>query len=383
MYEIIFLIITGLSLCTIFLTNILPVIFRNSKKRKLPENFHYPRVSILKPVKTVDDEMAENIESFYKLDYPNYEVCFGVDCIDDDCGILITELKNKYPQIVTKIIPTTAIKIGNPKVDTLVKMEDHFEGDLYWITDSNVRAEKGTLTNLVSEYAENDAKMVFSTIRGIGSRTFGSLVENCYLNSFVSGNIITAWLIAKQQITVGKSMLMEKKALNDIGGLIYFRDFLAEDFIIGDTFPKKGYNVSTNFTWIENFNSTTSIKGFYGRISRWAKMRSKINPAAAFAEILLNPIPYFLIFSIAFPKFLYVLLYMSALKILFEYINFLFVNKVDRKKIINHILFIPAVITKDLVMFYAWINSFLSSSIDWRGRKMKIGKLSRITEYKN
>ena len=39
----------------------------------------FPRVSILKPLKNLVDDLAENLESYFSLDYPNYEIIFGVD----------------------------------------------------------------------------------------------------------------------------------------------------------------------------------------------------------------------------------------------------------------------------------------------------------------
>ena len=52
----------------------LPIAFRRGPKTAGSRLRKYPFVSLLKPVKNIDDGMAENLESFYRLDYPAYEV---------------------------------------------------------------------------------------------------------------------------------------------------------------------------------------------------------------------------------------------------------------------------------------------------------------------
>ena len=61
--------------------------------------------------------------------------------------------------------------------------------------------------------------------------------------------MLASWAAAWARI-VGKSMLIERAALAAFGGFAYFKGFLAEDFLLGETFAKSGFHVSTNFTWV-------------------------------------------------------------------------------------------------------------------------------------
>ncbi len=58
------------------------VAMRRRTPARAPQNT--PRVSILKPLAGIDDELDENLSSFATLDYPDYEIILGVASVDDD-----------------------------------------------------------------------------------------------------------------------------------------------------------------------------------------------------------------------------------------------------------------------------------------------------------
>jgi ceramide glucosyltransferase len=224
-YVILALIIVSLTVLLTF--SILSALHSGSGGTGAPQLSRYPKVSILKPVKFMDDGMARNIESFYNLDYPNYEIIFCFDGFNEDIHRLIVKFKEKHPGVATKIVQAGFKKPMNPKIEMLEVMVGEAAGELYWVSDSNIRVEKETLKMLVMEYLAKGSKIVFSPVRGTGSRTIGSIIENSYLNFFVSGSIISAWILVKRQIIVGKSMLVEKAALDKMGGFTNFREYLA------------------------------------------------------------------------------------------------------------------------------------------------------------
>lgn len=360
------------------------LMFSKKKKLDVPENL-LSRVSILKPVKNADSHFENNIKSFYEQDYPDFEILFGLETVNETEVEIINRVAKLYPQIKTTIVYTGTDKELNPKVDNLVKMERFATGTHYWIADANVIVEPDTLKSLMGEYVVNDSKMIFSPILGSGSRSFGSLAENMHLSFTVSGLIISAWALAQRQITVGKSMLMEKKTLeNHFGGFSYFLKYLAEDYMIGKKYEKRGIRVSTNYTWVTNVNSDSSIKNFFDRISRWAVMRYNIDKKWYFVEILfLNPF----VISILAVLSGNPILVMSGLTVIFfkffsELACFIMNNRNDRS-LKNLLMFIPAFITKEVIVAVSYLIPFFSKKVLWRGRKIKVGKNSIINYQDN
>ena len=63
-----------------------------------PDTSFTPPVSILKPIRGLDPDAAENLASFCRLDYPEYEIVFCVD--PDDAAVLsvLAKLTADFPR---------------------------------------------------------------------------------------------------------------------------------------------------------------------------------------------------------------------------------------------------------------------------------------------
>ena len=373
--QILILVLLTLSGVLLFLFAFFTAAFRPGRKTPMAATGPYPFVSLLKPIKNIDDDMSANLESFYTLDYPAYEILFAVDSLSDPSVSILKDLQARYPKIRTKILETGHASLENPKVHKLARLESLSRGELFWTTDSNVRVAPDTLRRLVDEYLAHNAKIVFSPIRGSSSRSLGSLMENMSLNFFTSGGILAAWFLFRMPVIVGKSVLIERAALETFGGFRYFKDHLAEDFLFGESFKTCGFRVSTNCTWVTQISRTATPKSVFKRLSRWAKLRYKLRPSVYFGEILLNPIVIAAAGWAALGRRGWVIFAVTAaVKVLLEYANFLFVGPEDVRRLRNHLLFPAAVLAKDLIFFAVYLTSFFSREVDWRGGRIALGR---------
>lgn len=370
----------ALSFAVLGLYSVFTILFHRGKKVPRRTFGEYPLVSILKPLRNFDDDMERNFESYFRLDYPNYEILFAVDSPEDPCAQIVSRLRLQYPQVPVQIVVTGHSLTHNPKIDKLAQLEPLSKGKLFWVTDSNIRVESETLDTLVQTHLREGAKIVFSPIRGTSSRSLGSFMENAGLNFFTSGSIIAAWALFRQPIIVGKSILIERDSLSRFGGFAYFKNYLAEDFLLGDAFIKSGFSVASDYTWVTNINQTTSLRGFFERMSRWAKLRFHLKKGIYLLEVLLNPV---VIAAASLPwtgRWGWKLLAAAAgFKILLEYANFLVLNQEDRKKIWAHLIFPAAVIGKDLILLAVYLTPLFSRTVRWRKGKIGIGKKTLIT----
>jgi ceramide glucosyltransferase len=379
MIKIVFLSLLALSLVAYAAFFAFTARFRPRKKGWIDLGASFPLVSILKPMKNLVDDTAENLESYFTLDYPNYEIIFGLDRMDDPSLPLIRSLQARFPEIPVTIITTGHSDEENPKIFKLARMETAAAGELFWVTDANTRVAADTLNRLVRESRRRCAHVVFSPIRGTGSRSLPSLMENMSLNLFTSGNIILAWKLFRQQIIVGKSMLIEKAALAHFGGFSYFSEFLAEDFVIGEAFEKGGFTLSCDCTWIDNVNRSTTVGSFFRRMARWAKLRLRLKPVFYVMEIFLNPVALALALPIFVPAWGFAALAaVWAGKIAVEYASYLVLAHGDNEPRSILLLLPAAVILKDLILLAVYFVPFFSRTVVWQGGDVTIGRRTRI-----
>lgn len=338
-----------------------------------------PLVSILLPIRHIDDDMKANLEALFLLNYPRYELLVAADEESDPCVAVLHELQRRYPTVPTRVIAAGYCNSVNPKVFKLSRLEEISSGTLFWVVDSNVRVEADTLDRLVAGMQEKNAHVLFCPIRATGSRTIGSIVENANINFFLSGNVVSAWKLFRQHITVGKSLLIERRALERFGGFRYFLDYLAEDFMLGESFRLSRFAVATNYTWVTAVSRSTTLRSFRQRAARWALLRFRLKPHVYVLEIVLNPI----VLCLPAPLWLggwggRLLLGVTLAKIVLEFLNFLFINTADRGNIRTALLFPFCVILKDLLLFEIYLTPFFRRSVTWREGRISVGRKTLI-----
>jgi ceramide glucosyltransferase len=370
MFEIVLALIVAAGLIHLVTAHF---IFRLNMRTKITPQTKRPFVTLLKPLKGLDDNLENNLRTFFELDYPEFEILFGIQSRVDEAIPIVKKLQKEYPGISSKLVVSN-YQIGlNPKVNNLANMFPEAGGELILINDSNTLVKKDFLTNLVNEY-ESDEKIetVTATIRGIGAMNKISVWENLQLNNFIAPNIFLSSDLADIQIVVGKAILMSRKALLEIGGFYALRNYLAEDFIIGKKVKDLGYKVKNSTTIVDNFNANISFKKFFNRHTRWAKMRKNIDFPHYIMESIANPIVNSFILAILLQNTLGLVQFLSVVSIKI-FVDFLSSRVI--KADIKWYQFIH-VIPKDFAIFFVWMIPFISNKVKWRDNLIKIRKMS-------
>ena len=80
---------------TTTLAGLIAVLWVTRRPRKLPD--HTPPVTICKPLKGVDEGLEENLRSFFRLDYPTFQLLFCVAEADDPAIAVVNRLLAEFP----------------------------------------------------------------------------------------------------------------------------------------------------------------------------------------------------------------------------------------------------------------------------------------------
>lgn len=69
----------------------------------MKEDSSLPGVSIIKPIVGKDNNLYENIESFFTTQYHKYELLFCFNSSDDEAVEVVKCLMKKYPKVDAKL----------------------------------------------------------------------------------------------------------------------------------------------------------------------------------------------------------------------------------------------------------------------------------------
>jgi ceramide glucosyltransferase len=332
--------------------------------RRRPTNSS-PPVTIFKPLKGLDEELEENLRSFFRLDYPRYQLLFCVAEPGDSAIEVVRKLQQEFPaQDAELIIGCPAFGL-NPKVESLAAMDRKRRYDVILISDSNVRVRPAYLRETVCYLADPGVGLVSNIFTGVGESNASAAMENLHLNGFIAGGVAAAAVCKVTPV----------RALEAIGGFAAVRNVLAEDQVIGMRLRQAGYSLRLSHHVIENVNCQRSFGWFLNRHSRWYKIRRQLALKTYLIEPLANLATVGLVWAfsgdtgIAWGG----LLVLVGLGMMRDAVQTRFLRG-SRPKV-RHLLFSPV---KDILLLPVWFDAILDRRVQWRGHRFFIGRLTRL-----
>lgn len=334
-----------------------------------------PPLTVLKPVKGLDEGFADNLRSFMLQDYPNFEILVGAESASDPALAVARALAAAHPEVRMRVIVCPDDGGLNPKVSILRALSPHVRTDLVLISDSNVRVTPGYLASTAAELADPAVGLVTNLIAGGGELSKGAILEGLHLSTYVARALSFAGVYFHRACVVGKSMLFRLSDFQRLGGWSRVRDVLAEDYLIGHLFESAGFRVAVSPHMVENYNCRWPVSRFVSRHLRWGQMRRRISITAYLLEPLLNPIALLTLAVIVAlaaghdPKpFLLIAFAGTTVRLLADW-RLLRRMRSAGPGLGDVLLCVP----KDLLAFGMWVVAWFRRSIDWRGRRFLIG----------
>jgi len=342
-----------------------------------PPRPHAPApVSILKPLRGVDDELWENLESFAALDHPDYEVLLGLRDAADPAHALAGEAAARWPAVF-RVVLQRGVAGVNPKVAQLVTLAAEARHSVLVVSDSNVRVDPAYLSEVAAWLEDPDVGLVTHLIAGVGERRAGSLLENLHFAGSIAPGIAAAKRLLGRDVVMGKSMALRREDLAALGGFESVKDVLAEDYVLGLMVPSRlGKRVALARRPVRNVTRDKPVAGFVARCRRWSVLQRKLVGTWLYAsQALLNPIFLSALALVLAPERISLAAFLSAsaAKALLDGASGRALRPGGFSPL--QLLATPA---KDLILGAAWAAGFLEDTVDWRGTRLRVLAGTRI-----
>jgi ceramide glucosyltransferase len=269
--------------------------FRRDARRSLaslPDDAHLPPVSVLKPVHGLEARLKENIESFFRQDYPRYEVLFAADEADDPALAVVREVCARYPQIPSRILVTGRPPWPNPPAYSFHCMTEVAAHEILVTSDSDVEVSPRYLREVVPPLLDPKVGMVTCLYRGKNAGGFWSGLDAVGMSVEMTAGVLVANLLEGMKFGLGPTIAVRRDSVASIGGYRVLGEYFSNDFVIGNFIEKAGYQVVLSGHVIDHVVPPMSFRRMWERQVRWAKGTAYSRPKGHLGTGLIFAMPY-------------------------------------------------------------------------------------------
>ena len=361
-------------------------------------------VSILRPLRGLDTNMYENLETSFTQNYPTskFEIIFAVADAHDPCLTVVRELIEKYPHVDARISLGEEVVGVNPKINNLMEAYRTAKYDILWIIDSNVSVVPDTLSRSVASFSTptfSGARVglvhhVPYAIASEADSTIGTQLERAFLNTNHAKMYTALNALAIDSCVMGKSNLFRRSDVekinasgvplhkqvpqpSEVRGLAAVAKFAAEDSMIGTAiWHELGLAHVLSVDVAANALGPMSLRAYTARRARWIRVRKGTVVAATLLEPFTESIFAGTLAAIS-------LRYLTAgavgvwAGLLLNWLIFLCIDLDVRRLLTGKPFgswgeafgFIGAWVARELLALPIWAWAISGSDIDWRGER--------------
>ena len=321
--------------------------------------------------------MGKNLETFFRQDYPVFEILFAVRDESDPSVALVQKLMKRFANIPCTLIVTGEPPYPNAKVFSLEKMAKVASHGLLVITDSDVSVASNYLKTIASSFESKEVGLVTNLYRGVGGQDLWSKLEALGMSTEFMAGVIVAEFLEGMKFSLGPSMAISTTCLRAIGGFGSLADYLADDFILGEKVFLQGFRVVLSAHVINHHAYATGFQNSFKHRLRWNRSSRFSRPAGYFGQGFTYGLPWATTSSFSSPR-------RSGVPLCFSvqpYCEDGWPTRMGKQllgdsSVIRRLWLVPL---QDVLSFATWVGGFFGTEVVWRGERYRIQRGGRFT----
>lgn len=257
--------------CSVAYSAVVLVAARLARRHRNDLQSGFPPVSILKPIKGLDPELAENLRSFCRQDYPEYEVLFGVADPADPAVPAIRQVLAELPQTTARLVLCLERLGPSGKVSNLHQMAGLARHDILVVSDSDTRVGPDYLRRVTAPFDNPQVGVVTALYRGIAPEGCAALLERLMIHTTFVPGILAGYLLEGITFAFGATLAVRRKVLDEMGGFAALTHMLNEDYQIAQRARAAGHTVAFADLVVDCVLGRMTFREFFARQVRWSR----------------------------------------------------------------------------------------------------------------
>ena len=225
---------------------------RRYLRQTTPRPDSAPPISVLTPLHGAEVGLEKNLRSSFAQRYPRFELLFAFRRGDDPASPIVHKLMAEFPHVPTRILITGEPPYPNAKVFSLHSMQAAAQFELLVMKDSDVRTGPDMLEVIAGEFHDARVGMVTCPYLAVAECGFWWKLDALGMNTQFLGGVLVARMLEGMKFALGPAIAVRKSVLAEMGGIETLSDYLAEDFVIGQTADRLGHRVVLSSYRIEH-----------------------------------------------------------------------------------------------------------------------------------
>lgn len=332
------------------------------------------RVSILKPLCGIDADLAANLRSFCRQDYPAFQIIFGVREIDDPAIPVVRQIIQEFPAADLTLVIDGQRGGRNLKVANLRNMLPAARHPILVLADSDMRVDPHYLAAVSAPLADPAVGLVTCLYRGVAAGGIWSRLACLHVNHGFLPQAAVAEAIGGAAGCFGASIALRRDTLERIGGFAAIADALADDYALGAAVRRTGGRIVVSSYLVDNIIAEPGFLALFRHELRWARTIRLVAPWGYLGSVVTQPVALAALavalwaLPVAAPVLLAVALLCRCAS----------VRAVDRALGLppSALHLLPV---RDLLSFAVFVASFFVRRVAWRDRVFRVGPRGDLT----
>ncbi len=326
----------------------------------------YPPVSLLKPLCGVEPLTELALESFFLVEYPDFQVVFGVHNAADPVLEIVERLRARYPARDVAVVIDATLHGSNRKISNLINMLPAAKHEMLVMSDADIHVPPYFLDRVVAALLVPGVGLVTTLYTALpGTPALATVMGANQINyNFLPGALLARKL--GREDCLGVTMALTKPVLAQAGGLQAVANHLADDQVLGRLVRAQGYALTLAQVIPATTVPEANFEALLRHELRWARTIRALVPIPYAASALQISLFWALLVVVAAHG-------AAAAWVLFFgvlLVRYGLARRIDRTLGLAKAGEAWLFLVRDVVSALIYVASFCGNHVDWRGQRM-------------